>query len=126
MYIPKYDEGNNIFCGLQLLVEKYKQRLLKPTNQASIKVPKVLSQRMREYDYKTFGIITIVSLNYKILRIIFFAIKSLFVLNLVNFVLTIHLFMYRLSIKKKHSKLFKKTSRGGGVERVNCPLYIVS
>ena len=46
MYISHNNKQNYAFCKLKLLVEKSKHCLFIPTNQALMKVPKVLIQGM--------------------------------------------------------------------------------
>ena len=53
MYIPNDDAQNNPCCSVKLVVEIFE--LKKPTNQNSLKSPKLLSQRTRKCYYKTLG-----------------------------------------------------------------------
>ena len=55
MYILYDDEQSYPFCRLELLIKKFGHCLIEQTNEVIIKVPKVLSQRRRERDYKILG-----------------------------------------------------------------------
>ena len=54
LYIPNDDKQNAPFCRLQLIVQTFGHSINKPANQNSIKIPKLLGQRIRKH-YKTLG-----------------------------------------------------------------------
>ena len=54
-YIPNDDTQNHSFCRLQLVVETFGYSTYEPTNQNSIKVPKVVKPTNKKTLLKDFG-----------------------------------------------------------------------